>query len=132
MDDIRAALESDLATFVTDVDLAFENVPYEPVPGTPYIQVQFLPTSRRPLVRGPNPQQRYQGLFSLTVCTPTYQGSGTAWMLADSLLGHYDASTVVAGVAADVTIEYSETGTAFTREPFYCLPVNIGWFAHAT
>ena len=57
-DDIRAALEIKLAaTSNIPTQIAYENVSFEPTTGTSYIKTNFIPTSRRPAVRGLNPQQ---------------------------------------------------------------------------
>ena len=67
--DIRAALENKLAnTSNLPTGIAYENVSFSPTTGTSYLQTNFLPTLRRPAVRGLNPQQRYDGVFVVTAC----------------------------------------------------------------
>ena len=85
----------------------------------------------RPAVRGPNPSKRYQGLYVMTVCVPEAKGAGAALDLADSLLARFAGSSDIVGVAATVSIEYSEAQTGYMEPPFYCLPVAVAWYAYA-
>jgi len=130
MNDIRQALDARLAATSGLPSVFFENVPNEQVPTTSHVRVQFISTSRRPANRGPNPQHRIQGLYILTVCTPIDEGSGLALDYVDSLLDRFNGSSDVAGVAITVSIEYSEAQSAFVDEPFYCVPIEIAWYAY--
>lgn len=130
MNDIRQALDARLAATTGIPTVFFENVGNDQVPGTPHVRVQFISTSRRPANRGPNPQHRIQGLYVLTVCVPPDAGSGLALDYVDALLDRFNGSTNVAGVAITVSIEYSEAGSAFVDEPFYCVPIEIAWYAY--
>ena len=76
------------------------------------------------------PVNRIQGLYILTVCTPVDEGSGLALDYVDSLLDRFNGSSDVAGVAITVSIEYSEAQSAFVDEPFYCVPIEIAWYAY--
>ena len=60
---IRSALETQLANVAGNPQIAYEGVSFVPTTGTSYLQVVFDPVSRRPAVRGLNPQQRYDGIF---------------------------------------------------------------------
>lgn len=130
MNDIRQALDARLAATSGLPSVFFENVENEQVPTTSHIRVQFIPTSRRPANRGPSPQHRIQGLYVLTICTPVDEGSGLALDYVDSLLDRFNGSSDVAGVAITVSIEYSEAQSAFVDEPFYCVPIEIAWYAY--
>ena len=61
--DIRRGLEYELSQ-VTDIpSIAYENVSFDPTTGTSWVRPTFIPTSRRPAVRGTSPQQLYTGIF---------------------------------------------------------------------
>jgi len=129
---IRTALENHLATTTPALPaIAWDNVPFSQAPGTSYIQAVFAPLSRRPAVRGPNPQQRYDGALSLTICTPEDRGPGEATALADRLLARFNGSTSVLGTGVTVSIDYSEADTGYQRPPFYCVPVRVAWYTYA-
>jgi hypothetical protein len=93
INDIRACLDTHLSGTVGIPAIARQNVPYEPTTGTSFIKADLVPTSRRPAVRGLNPQQRYDGLYSILICTPEGMGPGAGYDLADLLLDRFNATT---------------------------------------
>jgi len=93
INDIRACLDTHLSGTVGIPAIARQNVPYEPTTGTSFIKADLVPTSRRPAVRGLNPQQRYDGLYSILICTPEGMGPGAGYDLADLLLARFEATT---------------------------------------
>ena len=68
---IRVALETHLSNLSGLPDIAYENVPYEPTTGQSFIRVAYMPVTRRPAVRGLNPQQEYLSLIHIS--EPTNQ-----------------------------------------------------------
>lgn len=129
VNDIRATLDAALAAATDLPAIAFENAPFEQNAGTPHLRTAFFLTSRRPAVRGPDPQNRYQGLYQITVAVPTDQGSGAALEYADLLLTEFDGSSDIDGTPT-VSIEYSELGSPFYDDPFYCVPVQVAWYVY--
>ena len=93
INDIRACLDTHLSGTVGIPAIARQNVPYQPTTGTPFVKADLVPTSRRPAVRGLNPQQRYDGLYSILICTPEGMGPGAGYDLADLLLDRFNATT---------------------------------------
>ena len=130
VNDIRATLDTALNATSSLPAIAFENAPFEQNAGTPHLRVSFFLTSRRPAVRGPDPQHRYQGLYQVTVAVPTDRGTGDALDYADLLLTEFDGSSDITGTPT-VSIEYAELGTPFYDDPFYCVPVQIAWYVYA-
>ena len=127
---VRVALESHLAaTTPTLPAIAWPNVPYARVEGTPYIQVSFRPASRRPVTAGPAPEQRTSGTFFLTVFTPEDAGAARGMELADQLLARFDGSDDIVTDSVIVRIEYSEVKQPLHDPPFYAIPVEIGWYS---
>ena len=131
LNDIRATLDGHLASVAGLPAIAYENAKFTPTPGTAYLSTTLFLTSRRPAVRGPSPQHRYQGLYQVTVHTPQEDGTGAAFDFADAVMAAFDGSTNVAGPSVTVSLMFSETGTQVTRPPFYMLPVQIGWYIYA-
>lgn len=127
---IRQALDAHLATATGLPVVAFDNVGFEQVPRTSHIRVQFIPTSRRPANRGPNPQHRHQGLYIMTVCTEMDKGTGPALTAVDTLLTRFNGSSDVAGATINVSVDYSEAQGSFRDDPFYCIPVQVSWYAY--
>jgi len=156
INDIRACLDTHLSGTVGIPPIARQNVPYQATTGTSFVKADLVPTSRRPAVRGLNPQQRYDGLYSILICTPEGLGSGAGYDIADLLLDRFNATTDVVytnptdaillesgddillesgdrlllGSPTIVSIDYSEVGTSFLDSPFYCTPITVGWYIY--
>lgn len=130
VNDIRATLDTALAAVSGLPAIAFENAPFEQLAGTPHLRVGFFVTSRRPAVRGPNPQHRYQGIYQVTVAVPSDTGTGAALEYADLIMTEFDGSSDISGTPT-VSIEYAELGTQVFSEPFFLVPVQIAWYVYA-
>ena len=128
--EIRSILETQLAA-VNDVpQIAYENVPYSPTTGTSYIEVNFVPTSRRPAVRGLNPQQRYEGIFIINCYAPEGKGPAAAETIAENVMTAFEATTSLTTNNITVSIDYSEVRQGYLYSPWFVVPVSIGWYAY--
>lgn len=130
---IRIALENHLNTSTPTLPaIAWGNVPFTRAEGTPYIRAEFIPVARRPVVAGPDPEQRTNGLFYLTIFTPENKGANAGMVLADQLLARFNGSDAIVTDSVTVRIEYSEVKSPLHDPPFYVIPVEIGWYSHTT
>jgi hypothetical protein len=130
INDIRACLDTHLSGTVGIPTIARQNVPFEPTTGTSYVKADMIPTSRRPAVRGLNPQQRYDGLYSLLICTPEGLGPGAGYDIADLLLARFEATTDISNAGLTISVDYSEVRTSFLDSPFYCTPITVAWYCY--
>jgi hypothetical protein len=133
--DIRAALETKLAAVSGIPAISHENVSFDRTNGTSYVETFFVPQSRRPAVRGLNPQQRYNGVFTVVCYAAEGNGPGTADELADKVLEAFEATTDVSytntqGETFVVSIDYAEREGGGLDTPFYYVPVNIGFYIY--
>jgi hypothetical protein len=133
--DIRAALETKLAAVSGIPVISHENVSYDRVNGTSYVETYFIPQSRRPAVRGLNPQQRYEGVFTVVCHAAEGNGPGAADEIADKVLNAFEATTDVSYTNSDtetilVSIDYAEREGGGLDTPFYYVPVNIGFYIY--
>ena len=133
--DIRAALETELAAVADIPAISYENVSYDRTNGTSYVETYFVPQSRRPAVRGLNPQQRYDGVFTVVCYAPEGNGPGAADDIADKVLDAFEATTDVSytpsgGSEIKVSIDYAEREGGGLDTPFYYVPVNIGFYIY--
>jgi hypothetical protein len=131
INDIRACLDTHLSGTSGIPTIARQNVPFEPTTGTSYVKADMIPTSRRPAVRGLNPQQRYDGLYSLLICTPEGLGPGAGYDIADLLLARFEATTDISNAGLTISVDYSEVRTSFLDSPFYCTPITVAWYCYA-
>lgn len=129
---IRATLENHLktATGFTLPDIAWQNVQYEPATGKPYLKVNFQPTSRRPAVRGLNPQHRTQGLFTILCYQPENTGPGASETLVDNLVSRFNSTTDITLDGMQVCIEYVEQSTPYSSPPWYITPIQVAWYTY--
>lgn len=133
--DIRAALETQLAAVSGIPAISHENVSFDRTNGTSYVETFFVPQSRRPAVRGLNPQQRYGGVFTVVCYAAEGNGPGAADELADKVLEAFEATTDVSytntqGETFVVSIDYAEREGGGLDTPFYYVPVNIGFYIY--
>ncbi len=131
INDIRACLDTHLSGTAGIPTIARQNVPFEPTTGTSFVKADMIPTSRRPAVRGLNPQQRYDGLYSLLICTPEGLGPGAGYDIADLLLARFEATTDISNAGLIISVDYSEVRTSFLDSPFYCTPITVAWYCYA-
>ena len=154
--DIRAALETHLSNTPDLPDIAYENVPYEPTTGQSFLRVSYMPTLRRPAVRGLNPQQEYRGILAINVYAPEGVGPSSCEAIVEKLLNSFEATTdifydnvndllltesegklllesgdqILIDSVTRVSIDYAERDIGFTDAPWYLIPVNIGWYIY--
>lgn len=133
LNDIRVALENHLATTSPALpSVAWPNVPFKPTHGTAYLRAQFIPVTRRPVVVGPSPEQRYSGLFMVDVYTPDDNGAAAGMAYADQIMTRFNGSDAVTTTNVVVRLEYSEAKMPLHEAPFYVIPVEIGWYSFVT
>ena len=136
MQDIRSCLETHLDSTVGLPEISWDNVAFNPVENTPFIRAMFIPTSLRPEMRGYNPTQRYQGLFTLQVHAPENQGTKDSNDLVEILLDRFKATTdlsftnPITSQTVYVGIEYAEPTLQIAEPPWFISPINIAWFSY--
>lgn len=108
--------------------LFFENSKFNQIADQAHVRTKFSITSRRTVTLGANKQIRHQGLYTMTICVPEESGSGKAMEYADILLEAFPNSTHIGPNDLRISLQYSELGSAFAEEPFYCLPVRCVWY----
>lgn len=129
-DDIREALDSKLNGLSGLPSIFFENAPSESSTPTAYLSTRLFFTSRRPAVRGPNPQHRYEGIYRIIVCVPSRSGTGLALRYAETLTTAFDGSTDIVGATKTVSVDFTELASSFEQDPYWCLPVDVNWYIY--
>ena len=147
---IRAALETKLASMSGLPSVSWENRPFSPSTGSSFLKPMFILVNRRPAVRGRNPYQLYNGVFSLDVYCPNGKGPGIADGIASNLINEFEATTDILYdmVQAElvtpseynlldeedrvsVRIDYAEREQGrITDSNWYMVPVSIGWYTY--
>jgi len=128
--EIRAILEGHLSNVIDLPEIAYENVSYVPKNGVPYLQAMYMPVTRKPAVRGLNPQQRYDSLFAINCYAPEGSGPSEADTLAKNVIEAFEAVTSISSNGLTVRIDYAERQQGFLNSPWYFVPVNIACYAY--
>jgi len=127
--DIRVALDSQLAALSNLPEVDWENVEFSPISMEEWVQVRFAPAETRPAVAGPSPTERYNGSYLVNVFWPSYEGPQSADQLASDIKGQFPPGTTLTYNGVRVRIDYSERSQAIQEPPWYQVPVVIGWYA---
>lgn len=133
--DARAALENHLNDTSGLPTIAWENVDFKPTTGTGFLKAYFNPTSRRPAVRGSNPQHRTQGLFTILCYQPENIGPGASQTLVDTLIDRFNSTVDITYTNSDletiyVCLEYSEQQPSYSMPPWYVTPITVAWYTY--
>ena len=127
---IRAALELKLSEITSVPFIQYENTPYNPTTGEPFLTCQLLPTSRNPAVVGYNPPQRYQGIFTVLVYTPENKGPKANQDLCDLIIQDFDATTDLLFGGVFTRIQRAEQRVSNKNSPWFITPIDISWYAY--
>jgi len=135
-DNIRSALEVRLSNVSGIPEIAYENVNYSPTTDTTFVVPRMVPVSRRPAVRGPNPQKRYDGIFRVSCYVAEGNGPSAADDLANLVITAFDATTDISYTNSDtetiiVSIDYAERNEGRAVDNWYEVVVDIGWYIYS-
>jgi hypothetical protein len=125
---IKAALESKLNELTPALATAWEGVRFTPVTGTPYQQVNLLPTyTSNPSIG--DGHYREHGIFQVTLCYPSANvGTKTATQRADLLCTHFKRGTTLTNSGITLTIHKTPSKAQCTIDGDRIrLPVSIYW-----
>lgn len=131
-DDIRAALESNIANIVgVPDDKAWENTDFQPTTGTPWIRMTLSPGPRRALDITAEGTKRYDGLFFIDVFVPQDKtGPASLDDLVNAVIDAFDCGTILTANSQNVEIEYAEpSGSALETAPWRSQQVLVKWKA---
>jgi hypothetical protein len=83
------AIENKLSTTWTTTPIAYENVDYEPTPGTPYIEIFVKTGESMHASLGPKPIHRFSGVILINIYVEKSVGLAQAMTYADTLAAIY-------------------------------------------
>lgn len=129
--DIQAALETKLNSIVGIPDIAWENMEFDTTGVEPYLKPTFIPTIRRPAVRGLNPQIYYQGVFVITCYVPSAIGRSTIDDIVSKILSAFPSTSTVTHGPQIISIDTSERGLGRNQDEYYMVPVTISWYVYS-
>ena len=127
---VRAALEAALLAMTPSIAYAWENVPYTPVPATPYARVFLLAAPPENREIGANLYIE-QGIFQISLAYPLDVGPAAATARADLIrtIFRRGASFTASGVTVNIE-RTPDLAPASIEEDRYVLAVTVRFYAH--
>lgn len=128
---VRQALETALNGISPALATAWENVPFEPVEGTPF-QAAFLMAAEpdNPEIGGIYTERGY---LQINLNYPLNTGPAAAEARAELIRDTFPRGAAFTADGITTTIERTpEIGSGRTEESRYFLPVRVRYFAHVT
>lgn len=124
--DVQSALNDRLNTDFPTTPVAWENYPFSPTTGTPYLRAWILPAESDVVTLGPNPVILRTGIFQIDCCYPLGKGWGPAKSKAAEIVEDFKAGTrfVYNGLTVQVDRAWPGPG-AIDEQGWYRVPVSI-------
>lgn len=123
--EIRTALETKLNALTPTLATAWESVPFTPVVGTAYQQVNLIiADTLNPTLGGTH--YRIKGFMQVLLCYPPNAGAKTAATRADLLVNHFKRGTSLTSSGITVIIDKTPSiAPALIDGVLYKIPVSI-------
>ena len=123
--EIRTALETKLNALTPTIATAWESVPFTPVVGTAYQQVNLMMADTLNPSLGGN-HYRLKGFMQVLLCYPPNAGAKTASTRADLLVNHFKRGTSLTSGGITVIIDKTPSiAPALIDGVLYKIPVSI-------
>lgn len=126
---IMQAFNGSLSTFATQksISVAWENTPFTPTPGTPYLMAFLLPAQTVAAALGSDALNRHRGVFQVNVVYPVDNSWGTCAAMADDVRKHFKRGTTLSN--GTIVIESSYTSSGMRDGGRYVIPVSVNYRA---
>lgn len=123
--EIRTALETKLNALTPTIATAWESVPFTPVVGTAYQQVNLMTADTlNPTLGGTH--YRIKGFMQVLLCYPPNAGAKNAATRADLLVNHFKRGTSLTSGGITVIIDKTPSiAPALIDGVLYKIPVSI-------
>ena len=123
--EIRTALETKLNALTPTLATAWENVPFTPVVGTAFQQVNLMIADTLNPTLG-STHYRIKGFMQVLLCYPPNAGAKTAVTRADLLVNHFKRGTSLTSGGITVIIDKTPSiAPALIDGVLYKIPVSI-------
>ena len=113
--------ETYLSSNYSLTDIEFENVPYTPTKGRPFIDPTIVNTKSLSIMSGDGSKTRYEGKLRFYVYTPLRSGSRESYIIADTLIDLLERNRI----APDLTTRQAQIYPANPVGEFHRLVVEI-------
>jgi len=129
---IRAAFVARLNTFPSLPSVAWENVPFTPVNGVPYIKPFLLPGEPSQAEMGTLGANRHVGVYQISIYYPASTGTLGLGTLRDALIDHFRRGTPLVRSGVNISIQRAYAGPMMQETDWVFVPITIQYFALAS
>ena len=126
--DIRAALDTQLAAL--GLTVAYENLSYEPVEGSPYVRATLLPAETEQLTLGTTGRDRHRGLYQIDVMFAA--GDSAVNTTTDTIADAFKRGSYFTYNGLTVSIRSASIDTGRREDAWFVVPVLIQYYATTT
>lgn len=124
--DIHTALDTRLSTLAGGVAIAWENIEYTPVKGTPYLRPTVIMSPSSLLGLGLDDLQMNEGIYQIDLFYPVDKGAGDLLAKADAIYTHFKGDrTLVSNSVTTHIKEISRTVPIIIDEAWQRASVEI-------
>jgi hypothetical protein len=113
---IRSAFVTKLQTFSPLPSVAWENMPFTPVIGTPYIRPFLLTGEPFQAEIGTAGANRHTGLYQISLYYPAGKGVLALGTLRDALIDHFKRGTTLTYSSLTIIIQKAYSGPIMQQE----------------
>ncbi|MDA8114990.1 MAG: phage tail terminator-like protein [Acidithiobacillus sp.] len=128
---IRSAFVTRLQAFPGLPSVAWENVPFTPATGVPYLQPSLLPGEPTQAEIGTAGANRHVGIYQISIFAPTGTGIGAINTLRDGLCDHFKRGTILTYAGITVTCQKAFPGPVIQETDWQHVPVSIRFMCDA-
>lgn len=127
---IRSALNESWLEGAFGLPTAYENVPFEPTPGTPYASLYVVPSKPDVATMGQGGLDEHDGFMQVDLYYPTGQGDMPAVTKADEIYSYYFAGRTLAYQGQRVRVQITERSQGRVENGWYRLTMTIYYRAY--
>lgn len=128
---IRSAFATKLLAFPSVPSIAWENVPFTPVAGQPYLKPTLLPAEPFQAEIGANGQNIHTGIYQISIFYPTGGGVAGLETLKAGLIDHFKRGTLLVYSGIEIRIVKAFPGQMLQETDYIHQPITIQWRAYA-
>ena len=86
--------ESYLSSNYSLTDIAYDNTPYTPTKGTPYVYPTLTNSKSTSVIIGTGSKTRYEGKLRFYIYTPLRSGTRESYKIADTLIALFERNRI--------------------------------------
>ena len=129
---IRAALETGFEGLSTTWTKFYEGMIVEPSEGDSFMTSHIMPVSSVVATIGLDPLIEHQGVYQITLYTPSGTGSGSIFTAADAVNSLFKAGAQFSSSGVSCRITECSMGPPTNWNSWYAVPVSIRYRAFTT